>query len=160
MKKPSTPPVSQLAEELYLVIAQLVRRLRAEGSQHQLSWSQLAAMGRLETGGPTTIAALARIEAVKPQSMGATIAALERVGFVERDPHPSDKRQIVFSLTRAGKKIRIDGARAKREWLAQRVMEELDLTDQRRLRDAIGLMHKLLQTDQEIRKLELKAKGK
>jgi DNA-binding MarR family transcriptional regulator len=152
MKKPITPPVSQLAEELYLVIAQLVRRLRAEGSQHQLSWSQLAAMGRLETGGPTTIATLARIEAVKPQSMGATIATLERAGFVERDPHPSDKRQIVFSLTRVGKKIRIDGARAKREWLAQRVTEELDLTDQRKLRDAIGLMHKLLQTDQEARK--------
>lgn len=145
MNKTNASSVSQLAEELYLVIAQLVRRLRVEGAQHELSWSQLAAMGRLEAGGPTTIAALARIEAVKPQSMGATIATLERAGFVERDPHPSDGRLIVFSLTPAGRKVRVDGARAKRKWLAERVAAELKPADQRKLSEAVELMNRLLQ---------------
>ncbi|HEY4246135.1 MAG TPA: MarR family transcriptional regulator [Lacunisphaera sp.] len=144
MSKSSTPPVSVLAEEFHLVIAQLVRRLRAEGSQHELSWSQLSAMGRLEIGGPATIAMLARIEAVKPQSMGATIAALERAGFVARNPHPSDGRQIVFSLTPSGRKVRVDGAKAKRKWLAGKIAEELRPVDQRKLSEAVGLMHKIL----------------
>ena len=46
MKNIPASSVSPLAEELYLVIAQLVRRLRTEGAQHELSWSQLSAMGR------------------------------------------------------------------------------------------------------------------
>ena len=149
MKNIPAPSVSQLAEELYLVIAQLVRRLRTEGAQHELSWSQLSAMGRLESGGPATIAALARIEAVKPQSMGATIATLERAGFVERDPHPSDGRQSVFSLPRAGRKVRVDGARAKRKWLASKIGEELNPAEQRKLSQAVGLMHQLLRTNPE-----------
>jgi DNA-binding MarR family transcriptional regulator len=144
MSKSSIPSVNVLADEFYLVIAQLVRRLRAEGVQHKLSWSQLSAMGRLESGGPATIAMLARIEAVKPQSMGATIATLERAGFVARNPHPSDGRQIVFSLTRSGRKVRIDGAKAKRKWLAGKIAGELRPAEPRQLTEAVGLMHKIL----------------
>ena len=56
----------------------LVRRLRAEGNPDGLSWSQTAALGRLARGGPATTADLARAEGIKPQSMGSTMAALER----------------------------------------------------------------------------------
>jgi len=142
-KRPSIPA---LAEELHLVIGQLVRRLRAEGASHELSWSQLSAMARLEAGGPTTIAALARTEAVKPQSMGATIAPLEKAGFVRRAPHASDGRQVVFALTRRGRQVRADGVRAKRQWLAGAVAEKLKPAEQRTLRAALAHLQRLLES--------------
>ena len=36
---------------------------------------------------------------MKPQSMGGTLAAMEEEGLVERRPHPTDRRQILFTLT-------------------------------------------------------------
>ena len=59
-------------------------------------------MGRLDTHGPMTTAELARAEMVKPQSMGTLLAELEQDGLVRRQPHPTDGRQILFSLTDAG----------------------------------------------------------
>jgi len=136
--------VFKLAEELHQVIRQFVRRLRAEGAQHKLGWSQLGAMARLETGGPTTIAALARLEGVKPQSMGATVGALEKAGFVQRRPDRSDRRRAVIWLTRAGQKIRTDGARAKRKWLAGAIEGGLDSAERKKLREAVSLLRSLL----------------
>lgn len=135
-------PVPALAEQLHLVISQLVRRLRAAGASHELSWSQLAAMCRLEAG-PMTIAALARVEAVKPQSMGATIRTLEHTGFVRRRPHVTDKRLVMFSLTRLGRQVRLNAARAKRKWLAGAVDEKLTPAEQRILRQAVAVLERL-----------------
>jgi DNA-binding MarR family transcriptional regulator len=147
MAKMGGKTVDTLSEEMHGVIARLVRRLRAEGAQHELSWSQLATMARLESGDPKTIAALAREEGVKPQSMGAIVASLERAGLVERDPHPSDGRQIMFSLTKEGRGIRNDGVRAKRKWLAAKITSELNAAEQRTLRTALGLIERLLSTE-------------
>lgn len=139
--------VDTLSGEMYGVLARLVRRLRAEGAQHELSWSQLSTMARLEAGDSKTIATLAREEGVKPQSMGAIIGSLEKAGFVERDPHPSDGRQIMFSLTRLGRRIRNEGVRAKRRWLAAAIATELNATEQRRLGSAVDLIERLLNAE-------------
>jgi DNA-binding MarR family transcriptional regulator len=142
-KKPATP-VPALAEQLHLLINQLVRRLRAAGASHELSWSQLAAMCRLESG-PMTIAQLARVEAVKPQSMGATIRTLENTGFVRRNPHVTDKRQVMFSLTRLGRRVRADAGRAKRDWLAASMTEKLTPAERRTVSQALALLQRLVQ---------------
>lgn len=144
MRKKRAAPVPALAEQLHLVVTQLVRRLRTAGASHELSWSQLAAMCRLESG-PMTIAALARVEAVKPQSMGATIRTLEHTGFVRRNPHATDKRQVMFSLTRLGRQVRQNAAQAKREWLADGVTAKLSAAEQRVLRQALELLERLVQ---------------
>jgi len=143
---PATPgSVSALAEELHLVIGQLVRRLRTAGASHELSWSHLAAMCRLESG-PLTVAALARLESVKPQSMGATIRGLEKAGFVKRVPHATDKRQVLLSLTRSGRQVRFDAAKAKRKWLAGAVGGKLTAAEQRTLRAALALLRQLVES--------------
>lgn len=147
MGKNQGASVAVLSEEMYGVLARLVRRLRAEGAQHELSWSQLSAMARLESGDPKTIATLAREEGVKPQSMGAIVGSLEKGGFVERDPHPSDGRQVMFSLTRQGRRVRNDGVRAKRRWLATAIAAELNPTEQRLLGSAVKLIERLLNAE-------------
>src|ERR1700722_12405408 len=77
----------------------LIRRVRAAAASYELSWTESAVMARLAKNGPATTAELARAEAMKPQSMGTTIAALEERGIVERKPHPTDGPQMNIELT-------------------------------------------------------------
>jgi DNA-binding MarR family transcriptional regulator len=58
---------------------------------------------------------------MKPQSMGATIAALEEMGMVARRPHPTDGRQVNITLTHQGSAVRQGVGDAKRTWLMQAV---------------------------------------
>ena len=67
--------------ELMLSIGQLVRRLRADTNEGELTLSQAATIGRLHRAGLATTADLARSESVKPQSMSATLASLEEADW-------------------------------------------------------------------------------
>jgi DNA-binding MarR family transcriptional regulator len=99
----------------------LVRRVRAAAAQHELSLTESAVLARLARDGPATTAELARAESVRPQSMGATIAALEELGLVERKLHPTDGRQVQIDLTAKGVTVRNTAKDAKRTWIAQAI---------------------------------------
>jgi DNA-binding MarR family transcriptional regulator len=130
------------AADLMQAAGALLRRVRAEAGHEGLSWSQAAAMGRLARTGSMTTAELARAEMVKPQSMGTLLAELEQDGLVQRQPHPTDGRQILFSLTEAGVATRRQRHTAKLEWLAAAIAR-LDDAEQRALVDAIALVRRL-----------------
>ena len=128
--------------ELTLAIGQLVRRLRAEANTGELSWSQAAILARLEKRGPLTTADLARAESVKPQSMGTTLADLEEQGLVERRPHPTDGRQVLFALTATGVEARRKRRIAKQEWLLA-ATAKLDPAERKTLVAATALIKRL-----------------
>jgi DNA-binding MarR family transcriptional regulator len=132
------------ATELALALGLLVRRLRsaAPSESHELSWTQKAVMVRLEAEGPATTAELARAEGVKPQTMGAALAVLEEMGFVERRPHPTDGRQMNIALTAKGASVRKDAGIAKRTWLAEAIAK-LDATERESLPAVIALIKHL-----------------
>jgi DNA-binding MarR family transcriptional regulator len=138
------PPMSPetAVTELSLAIGQLVRRLRMEANSSELTWSQTATLARLDKLGWTTTADLARAESVKPQSMGATLADLEQEGLVQRRPHPTDGRQVLFELTAAGIEARRQRHTAKRQWLLAAV-DRLDPTEQKTLAAAAALIKRL-----------------
>ncbi len=119
MSDPSDDIESAVAE-LLLVTGQLTRRLRAVANARELTWSQMAIIARLD-GAAMTTADLARLEAVKPQSMGVSLAALEQEGLVHRQPHPRDGRQILFALTDEGVVVRRQARLAKQEWMRDAV---------------------------------------
>lgn len=106
-----------VADDLTLAIGQLLRRLRTEAHPGELNLSQSSVLARLEREGPATTADLARAEAMKPQSMKAILASLEEEGCVERKPHPTDGRQILFAPTARGLEERRRRTVAKRAWL-------------------------------------------
>ncbi len=99
----------------------LVRRMRAAAAGHELSLTEAAVLKRLATDGSATTADLARAESIRPQSMGAVIAALAEAGLVGRTPHPTDGRQVHVGLTAKGAAVREGTREAKRTWLAQAV---------------------------------------
>ena len=137
-----TPPSDAAAAELMQAVGVLLRRVRAEAGHEGLSWSQAAAMGRLDRTGPMTTADLARAEMVKPQSMGTLLAELEQDGLVQRQPHPTDGRQILFSLTPAGIAARRQRQAAKLAWLSAAI-DRFDPREQGTLAAAIVLVKRL-----------------
>ncbi|WP_329137868.1 MarR family transcriptional regulator [Streptomyces sp. NBC_01476] len=136
---------ARTADELTTVLSQLVRRLRAASGEDGLTPSQVSVMGRLLREGPATTAALARAELVRPQSMGATLAVLEEHGLVTRAPHPTDGRQVVFSLTPAGTHLHGTARQARRGWLAEALESGLTAPEQRVLAEAIPLLRRLVE---------------
>jgi DNA-binding MarR family transcriptional regulator len=129
-------------------IGLLVRRVRAAAASHELSLTESAVMRRLDQDGPATTAELARAEGMKPQSMGATIAGLEKRGLVERRPHPTDGRQMNLQLTAKGAAVRKSVRDAKRTWLAQGVAQ-LDKREQETLFAAGEIIKRLAESNQQ-----------
>jgi DNA-binding MarR family transcriptional regulator len=120
----------------------LVRRVRAAAGSHELSLTELSVMGRLAKHGPATTADLARAEGMKPQSMGTTIATLEAMGMVERNPHPTDGRQVNISLTTKGAAVRKSVKDAKQTWLMQTI-SQLDESERETLFKAGEIIKRL-----------------
>ncbi|HEY4092394.1 MAG TPA: MarR family transcriptional regulator [Luteibacter sp.] len=121
MPKHSPSPVDIAASDLLTACGLLVRRVRAESNNLGLTWSQAAVLARLESGGPASTADIARAEAVKPQTMGVTLATMEQDGLVEREPHPTDGRQFLYALTAEGVEARRRTKTAKQAWLTEAI---------------------------------------
>ena len=132
------------AEDLLSAFGLLIRRLRAETSSGGYSWAERQVVARLARGGPTTIAELARAEGVKPQSMGATVAALEAAGLVGREPHPTDGRQSLITLSAQGAALRKSIRDAKREWL-ERELAKLNAAERKTVFAAGDIIARMLE---------------
>src|SRR5258708_22352817 len=92
---------SDLAQGLRALLGKLKRRLREQAGVGDLAPSQVSVLLRLEKDGPATASSLARAEGMRPQSMGAVVAALVNAGLVIGAPDPTDGRQSLLSLTDA-----------------------------------------------------------
>ena len=68
-----------------------------------------------------TPGALATRERVRPPSMTRVIASLAELGFVARDAHPVDGRQVLVSVSRRASSLIEAERRASQEWLAERL---------------------------------------
>lgn len=140
---PGEPPSADtVVLALTQSIGHLIRRLRAEANPGGLNLSQTATLARLDEFGGMTTADLARAESMKPQSMSTLLASLEQEGLVERQPHPSDGRQILFSLTAKGVETRRFRNSAKQAWLLAAVAK-LDPAERRTLLSAAALIRQL-----------------
>jgi DNA-binding MarR family transcriptional regulator len=139
---------SALAAELRIVISALVRRLREQADVGDLTSAQKSVLLRLERDGPATGSALARAEAMRPQSMGAIIAALESAGFVAGTPDPSDGRQTILSLTDYFRDWVSAARAARQDWLLRTLQARLTAQEQRQLADAIEILKRLLDSQQ------------
>ena len=98
------PDVHEVASALRVSIGLLLRRLRQVQADGELTLPESSALTRLDRGGPATPSALARQEQISPQSMGATLSALEVRGFVKRQPDPHDGRRILLSISPSGRR--------------------------------------------------------
>jgi DNA-binding MarR family transcriptional regulator len=134
----------ELAGELRIILGQLNRRLRNGGSSQDLTQSQKYVLVRLEREGPSTASALALAEGMRPQSMGAIVAALEAAGFVSGAPDPADGRRTILSATDAARREVAARRLAKEDYLADAIAANLTADEQKQLASAVALMKRLI----------------
>jgi DNA-binding MarR family transcriptional regulator len=139
-----------LATAMRISISRLARRLRVErlgldGTETVISDIQLAALAALERHDSMTPGELAENEKVQPPSMTRVIAVLEERGLVRREPHPTDRRQVILTVTDDGRDL-VQRVRRRREaWLAQR-LQELTPDEREILRAASPILEKISQS--------------
>jgi DNA-binding MarR family transcriptional regulator len=140
------PDVGQIAATLRLSVGLLLRRLRQVPTTDELTLSESAALARLDRGGPATAAALARLEQISPQSMGATLASLESRALVQRAPDPEDGRRVILSITNAGLQVLRDRRNARTERLAEALSSGFTRAELEQLTAVAPLLERLAQS--------------
>ena len=141
----STNHVDQVAAALRVSVGLLVRRMRQIPVEGELTLSETSALARLDRGGPTTPGALAKQEQISPQSMGATLAALETRCLIERAPDPDDGRRAVMSITDAGLALLRSRRNAKVQQLARALTAEFTAEELDQLAAITPLLERLAQ---------------
>lgn len=90
-----------------------------------------------------TPGALAAKERVQPPSMTRVIASLSELQLVKRDPHPTDGRQVIVSLSASGLALMEDEANAREAWMTEQLSgltgDQLEV-----LRQAVGIMKQIV----------------
>ncbi len=132
--------IRTLSEDLRLACMRISRRVRFE-SGDAIAPHQFSVIARLE-GGPLTPRALADIEKVSAPSMTRTVGCLVDDGYATREPHPEDGRQVLVTITDAGREILSSTRRRRDMWMVERVAE---LTDAERatLAEATAILTKI-----------------
>jgi DNA-binding MarR family transcriptional regulator len=136
----------QIAAALRLSIGLLLRRMRQIPTGDELTLSESSALARLDRGGPATSAALARVEQISPQSMGATLASLESRGLIERAADPDDGRRVILSVTDAGLQLLRDRRNARTGELARALSSGFSPAELEQLMAAAPLLERLAQS--------------
>jgi DNA-binding MarR family transcriptional regulator len=139
------PDVSDVAGALRVSIGLLFRRMRQVRVEGELTLPESSALTRLDRGGPATASALARLEQISPQSVGATLGALEAKGLVERRADPGDGRRVVLSVTEAGRSLLRDKRNARTEQLAKALSTGFTPAELQALAAASPLLERLAQ---------------
>jgi DNA-binding MarR family transcriptional regulator len=111
----------QESRDLRVALGRVVRRLRQGYVSGELTLTESSVLSRLDRDGPATPGALAELERVRPQAMGATLAGLVERALVERKPDAADGRKVLMSATEAGTKLLVD----RRSHSTQRVAAAL-----------------------------------
>jgi DNA-binding MarR family transcriptional regulator len=139
------PDPHEVAAALRMSVGLLLRRMRQARPDGELTLPEAAALTRLGRGGPATPSALARQEQISPQSMGATIAALEARGLVERRTDPADGRRAVIHVTGQGQQKLTDKQNARIEQFARALSASFSQDELASLLAAAPLIERLAQ---------------
>jgi DNA-binding MarR family transcriptional regulator len=140
---PAAPDV--VADALAHSVSLLFRRLRQPLAKGELTLPERSALAKLERNGPTTAAALAKLEQISPQSMGATLSALESRGLVARAKDPWDGRRVILSITAAGRAALQTKREARSALLAQALEANFTAQEIEQLMLAAPLLERLSQ---------------
>ncbi|MCX4781977.1 MarR family transcriptional regulator [Streptomyces sp. NBC_01264] len=138
-------PQPEVAVDLLTSIGALLRRVRQAPVEGGLTMPERAALSQLERTGPTTSSALARLEQITAQAMGATLGGLQSRGLVERSADPKDGRRILLALTDAGRQALADKRGARSEQIARVLADHFTPREREQLAAAAPLLDRLAQ---------------
>ena len=116
-----------------------------ERSSTEITDAQYSVLHALAKLGPLTPGVLADREHVQPPSMTRTVSALVVVGLVARNEHPTDRRQVLVTITAAGEQEVRETKRRRDAWLAKR-LADLTLAERATLAEATEILRRIATT--------------
>jgi DNA-binding MarR family transcriptional regulator len=131
-----------LAGELRGAIGVSHRRIRSRRGAADLPDAQFTVLALLLREGPLTPGALADREHVQPPTMTRTVNTLVDLGFVTKEPHPTDGRLVMVRLTAAGESEVRETRRRRDDWLAQQ-LKKLTAEERSTLAEAAVLLRRI-----------------
>jgi DNA-binding MarR family transcriptional regulator len=140
-----TPPVSEVAGHLRLVVSRTARRLRQEAGA-DLSPSQISALAAIDRHGPLTPSELAAHERVQRPTATRVLARLEELGLIERAPDPTDRRSSLISVSAGGRAL-LRRQRARQDQFLARRLAALTPEEVATLDRASAILERLLDED-------------
>lgn len=135
------PETLDLAADLRAAVGELVRSLRPVDVLPQ---NQAGVLGLLVRGAcACTVAELAERRRVRHQSMARTVALMAEAGLVVQQPHPTDGRKQLVTVTDTGRTALFE-QRARREArIATAIEARLTPEEQQTLRAGVELLKRL-----------------
>ncbi len=131
------------ATNLRVLLSRLRIRLREVDTAEDLTPSQTSVLIRLFKNGPASTTELAGAERVRSQSMTATLAGLDRLGYLARTPDPLDGRRQVITLSPAGRTRAADRRQAREEWLVATMQDRYTEAERQTINEALILLERL-----------------
>ncbi len=136
----------EAARDIVVAFSRLRRRLVEVAGSGDLTPSQASVLSRLSKDGAGSASALADAEHVRPQSMAATLAALDQLALIQRRPDPEDGRRQLITLTVAGRE-QVEGTRqVKERWLVRALQEQCTEEQRAVVIEAMSLIEKIAQS--------------
>ncbi len=143
------PDPKQIALSLYEAAVPIFVTLKEEISSQspsvtahpvvrELTFTQLRILMAIEHG-RDQVGKLARGTGIAQPAMSRTVDNLINMGYIQRSPHPDDRRQILLSLTPKGRNA-TDGIREKASETYISAIEALSPEDQNKLAEGISVL--------------------
>jgi DNA-binding MarR family transcriptional regulator len=101
--------LDRLLELTVLLSADMARGLARIG----LTTSRVRVVWEVAHRGPSTQRTLSDVLGVAPRTVTGLVDALVDTGFVERRPHPGDRRATLVTLTKHGESVALDLVRGR-----------------------------------------------
>jgi len=136
--------IEETAARLRSVVRLIKRRAEQLKDKNSPSPSEQSVLVWLDDQGPMTPRALSAAQQVRPQTMQQTLDSLERRRWVRRADHPTDRRQILISLSATGRAALLKGRKLRQAWLVSE-LGQLPSRDRKTLADAIAILEHILE---------------
>ena len=136
--------IQETAARLRTVVRLIKRRAEQLKDKNSPSPSEQSVLVWLDDQGPMTPRALSAAQQVRPQTMQQTLDSLERRRWVRRADHPTDRRQILISLSATGRAALLKGRKLRQAWLVSE-LGQLPSRDRKTLADAIAILEHILE---------------
>jgi DNA-binding MarR family transcriptional regulator len=122
-----------------LTASRLLVSISARSIAHvddKITSPQFRVLTILSNEGPINLATLAGLLQMRPSATGRMVDRLVSVGLVDRQPHPTSRRELVAALTARGRKV-VQRAKANRRAELARIVQKMAPREQ------LGLVHAL-----------------
>jgi DNA-binding MarR family transcriptional regulator len=135
--------IRDVAARLHSSAIRLLRTLRREDDGSGLSAPRLSALSVIVFGGPTSLAALAAAEQVKPPTMSRIVDALVEGGLVTRIAKPGDRRSVEIAATPEGVRL-LDAGRERRVGALVGRLRSLADSERRALARGVEILERVM----------------